>query len=421
MNVIPFKWGKLSARQKKVMTWWCHKSPYANYDGIIADGAIRSGKTVSMGFSFAIWAMTTFNHEHFAICGKTVSSLRRNVIETLTKQLRARGYFVQQRRSENSIIISKGDVVNTFYLFGGKDESSQDLIQGVTLAGVLLDEVALMPESFVNQATARCSVAGSKWWFNCNPAGPFHWFRQKWILQHKKKKIVYLHFTMDDNLFLSERIKQRYRNQYSGVFYQRYILGLWVAAEGLVYDMFSYSRHILRKFVHTEGDYYVSSDFGTQNPTVFLLWRKEFNSERWICLKEYYYSGRDSMKQKTVSEYADDLEDMLDGIRPRYVIVDPSASPLIIELKKRGLRVKQATNDVQDGISDVATLLHRNMLAFHSDCKYTISEFGEYFWDKKASDRGEDKPVKEKDHAMDAIRYFVRTMKLVKRMNRNAV
>lgn len=411
-----FKWGRLSARQKFVLTWWTPVSAYSNYDGIICDGAIRSGKTVSMGFSFVIWAMTTFRDCDFAMCGKTIASFRRNVLKTLIKQLKSRGYEVDYRRSDNLMTISKGEVVNDFYIFGGKDESSQDLIQGMTLAGIFFDEVALMPESFVNQGTARCSVDGSKYWFNCNPAGPFHWFKQKWINRCKSKKIVYLHFTMEDNMTLPEHIKERYRNQYVGVFYQRYILGLWVAAEGLIYDMFDKVKHVVdTSKITDEGYYYVSCDYGTQNATVFLLWRKEFNSERWQIKREYYYSGRDNNKQKTDTELADDLGKWLGDTKITRIIVDPAAASFIAELKKRGYKVKAANNDVRDGISDVSTALHRQMIAIDKTCRHTIEEFASYCWDEKKAQHGEEAPVKTNDHCMDALRYFIYTMKIIKK------
>lgn len=409
-----WKWGRLSKKQGRVLSWWVD-GKYKDHDGIIADGAIRSGKTIIMGFSFVLWAMETFDRQQFAMCGKTIQALRRNVINTLKSQLRAEGYTCTERKSENLMVVAKGNRANTFYFFGGKDEASQDLIQGITLAGALFDEVALMPESFVNQSTARCSVDGSKWWFNCNPAGPMHWFYQKWILRCRKKKIVYLHFTMKDNLTLTARIRKRYEAMYSGVFYQRYILGLWVAAEGLIFDMFNKAKHILTRYPELDGEFYVSTDYGIQNATVFLLWRKEKDSRRWICLKEWRYSGREKKKQKTVKQLADGMEAMLDGIMPEKVIVDPSASALIVELRQRGYTVMKGNNDVQEGIEDVSTMLNDGNLVFMKDCKMTIEEFGLYCWDEKAADRGEDKPIKVNDHSMDAVRYFVKTMKLVNR------
>ena len=298
-----FRFKPFSVKQKQVLTWWMPGSPVREHDGIIADGAIRSGKTVCMSLSFVFWAMSCFNGQNFAMCGKTIGSFRRNVLFWLKLMLRSRGYRVADHRNDNLVEIIRGDVINYFYIFGGKDERSQDLIQGITLAGVFCDEVALMPESFVNQATGRCSVDGSKYWFNCNPDGPYHWFKANWIdksagylgkektadirakaeKEGKKpdlKNLLYVHFTMDDNLSLSRAVRERYRAMYSGVFFKRYIMGLWAMAEGIIYDMFDVEKHVAdvgrlvrEGKIQWTGDYYVSCDYGTQNATVFLLWR----------------------------------------------------------------------------------------------------------------------------------------------------
>lgn len=429
-----FKFKPFSQKQKQVLTWWMPDSPVKDYDGIIADGAIRSGKTVCMSLSFVFWAMDSFSGQNFAMCGKTIGSFRRNVLFWLKLMLRSRGYRVADHRADNLVEISRGNVTNYFYIFGGKDERSQDLIQGITLAGVFCDEVALMPESFVNQATGRCSVTGSKYWFNCNPDGPYHWFKANWIdkslgylgkqkaaaLQEEArregkdpglKKLLYVHFTMDDNLSLSEEIKARYRSMYSGVFFKRYILGLWAMAEGIIYDMFDVKRHVtdIQKIVlPKKPEYYVSCDYGTQNATVFLLWAKDMEG-KWVCIREYYYSGRDEQSQKADSRFADDLKKWLDGIQPEKIIIDPSAASFIAELKERGYRIRKANNDVADGIRYVASLLSMNRIAVCSCCENTIKEFASYIWDGKAAERGEDKPVKKFDHCMDALRYFAYT------------
>ena len=411
-----FKFIRFSKKQKKVFTWWFPESGVSDKDGIIADGAIRAGKTVSVALSFVFWAMETFEYQNFGLCGKTIGSFRRNVLWSLILMLRTRGYKTKYHRSDNLLEVYRKGKVNYFYVFGGKDESSQDLIQGITLAGVLFDEVALMPESFVNQAVARCSVDGSKFWFNCNPDGPNHWFKVNWIDKVEEKNLLYLHFTMDDNLSLSEKVKERYKSMYSGVFFKRFILGLWVAAEGIVYDMFDEAKHVLNKLKDLIGKgQYISIDYGTQNATVFLLWEKNTHGQ-WICIKEYYYAGRKNENgQKTDSQYADDLEEFAvdeDGKRLHLtsVIVDPSAASFIAELKGRGWIVKKAKNDVLDGIRLTSTLLNLKALLFTDTCIETIKEFQTYSWDDKAIERGEDAPLKEYDHCMDAVRYFVYTI-----------
>lgn len=431
-----FEFQPFSLKQKQVLTWWCDDSPVKDKNGIIADGAIRSGKTVSMSLSFIMWAMSRFQGQEFGMCGKTIGSFRRNVVFWLKLMLRSRGYKLKDRRSDSVLEISKNGVTNHFYIFGGKDESSQDLVQGVTLAGVFFDEVALMPESFVNQATGRCSVTGSKFWFNCNPDGPYHWFKTNWIdkatgfigkkrteeIRQKAKaenkpdglkELLYVHFTMDDNLSLSEEIKARYRNDYSGIFYKRYIQGLWAAAEGVIYDMFDVDRHVKKvvEFARNliDGGRYVSIDYGTQNAMVFLLWNKGID-KKWYCTREYYYSGRDAKKQKADSQYADDLENWLEGTPVKAIIVDPSAASFITELNNRGFKTMKADNSVEDGIRLVSTLLNTGKIVFSQSCINTIKEFASYIWDPKAAERGEDKPIKQHDHAMDAVRYFCYTI-----------
>lgn len=418
-SINSFKFAPFSKKQRKILNWWVDESPVKNANGIIADGSIRSGKTLSMSLSFILWSMSSFNQSNFGLCGKTIASFKRNVLNDLKKILLTRGYSFKEKKNDNILIISKGNTTNYYYVFGGKDERSQDLIQGITLAGVFFDEVALMPQSFVNQATARCSIANSKWWFNCNPAGPFHWFKTEWIDKKKEKQLLYLHFTMDDNFSLNEEIKQRYYKQYTGVFYDRYILGLWKVAEGVVYDMFDKNKHVVNECdcLINDGRYrYVSCDYGTQNATVFLLWNKATDG-KWYCIDEYYYSGRDKQLQKTDKEYANDLVSFLNDREVYRVIVDPSAASFIAELKQRGFHVKKAKNDVNNGIRFVSSMLNQNCFAFYSKCKNTIREFSVYAWDLKASENGKDTPIKENDHCMDAMRYFVFTILTLKGLN----
>jgi len=218
------KYQKLSKRQLLAMTWW-NRPSFKHLDGIICDGSIRSGKTVSMSVGFVLWAMAAFDGAVFGICGKTIESLRRNLITLLPTWLEGI-VTIKERRNENKLVVSVNGRTNRFYLFGGRDESSYALIQGITLAGVMFDEVALMPRSFVEQAMARCSVEGSKFWFNCNPESPQHWFFTEWVCKSLERNVLHLHFTMKDNLSLATPIRRRYEGLYSGVFYQRYILGL---------------------------------------------------------------------------------------------------------------------------------------------------------------------------------------------------
>jgi PBSX family phage terminase large subunit len=292
----PFKFKPFSYKQKQVLTWWRDGSPVKDLDGIICDGSVRAGKTVVMSLSYVMWGMETFHEVNLGMSGKTIGALRRNVITPLKRMLKSRGYKVKDHRADNFLTITYKGHTNYFYIFGGKDESSQDLIQGITLAGMFFDEVALMPQSFVNQATARCSVDGAKIWFNCNPAGPHHWFKVEYLDQLKEKNMLHLHFTMDDNLSLSQRVKDRYKRLYKGIFFQRYILGLWVLAEGIIYDMFNKDKHVFSKLNLRFDEYLVGIDFGTNNPTTFLLIGRV--GDEYYVLKEYYYNDVNKVNKK---------------------------------------------------------------------------------------------------------------------------
>ena len=376
--VIRFE--KFSRRQMQLLTWWCPESPYRDYNGIIADGSIRAGKTVSMAISFIQWAMDAFDGQNFAMCGKTVGSFWRNVWSWLKPVLLQHRYVVDEVRTQNLIVIGKGDIQNNFYVFGGRDESSQDLIQGVTLAGLYCDEVALMPESFVNQATGRCSITGAKMWFNCNPDSPMHWFLKNWIEKADQKRLFFLHFLMDDNPSLSDEVRERYRTMYTGVFYQ----------------------------------------YGTVNPMVYLdVW--DDGTDIWVADEYYWDSRAEGNYEKDNSQYADDLLGFIHkcpvDIWPTATIIDPSAASFKIELRNRGLRMKEtvetinADNSVIEGIRNVNTLFTRRRIHIHKRCVNTIKEHQSYAWDNKAIQQGgKEKPLKVNDHSCDALRYLVSTV-----------
>ena len=422
--VIRFK--EFSKRQMQAFTWWCKDSPYSGYNGIIADGSIRAGKTVSMAISFILWAMASYDRQNFAMCGKTVGSFRRNVWNWLRPVLHARGHEIQEFRTSNTIIVNNGRVTNYFYIFGGRDESSQDLIQGMTLAGLYCDEVALMPESFVNQATGRCSVKGAKMWFNCNPESPMHWFLKNWIEKKDEKKLLHLHFVMDDNPSLSDIVRERYKTTYTGVFYQRFILGLWVMAQGAIYkdawsDELYFDKEQLDLIYKNPRLYrrYISIDYGTVNPMAFLdIW--DDGDTVWVC-REYYWNSRaEGGKEKDNSQYGDDLMEFIkfSDYAPTAVIVDPSAASFKIEMRNRGLRAKEtvdtinADNSVIEGIRNVNRLLTRRKIRIYKEaCPNLIKEMQSYAWDEKAiQNGGKERPIKVNDHACDALRYYCQTI-----------
>ncbi len=401
-----FQFKPFSAKQKKVLTWWCPASPVKDMDGIIADGAIRSGKTLSMSLSYVLWAMENFNNSDFGMAGKTIASFRRNVVNTLKLMLISRGYKIKDHRGDSHYLtISKGDITNTFYIFGGNHEGSQDLVQGFTGSGFFFDEVALMPESFVNQATGRLSVDGSKMWFNCNPDSPRHWFKVNWIDKAEEKRLVYLHFTMDDNLSLSERIKARYRGMYVGVFFKRYILGLWCVAEGLVYSMFDEDKHVKDKHMTGEKEWVVSVDYGTVNPFAAGLWA--FDGRRAQKESEYYYDSKETGIRRDDETHYQEICKLIGDRKLTFIIVDPSAASFIETIKKHSKYIaKGAENDVLDGIRVQTTFLNRGIISYHEDCEATINEYGLYSWDMESP---EDAVIKDFDHCMDSDRYFCYT------------
>lgn len=405
---VPF-----SNKQLAVLTWWCGESIVKDKNGIICDGAVRSGKTLCMSISFISWAFYRFSDTSFAICGKTISSLRRNVIVPLIPSLTSLGFKCDFKISRNLLEIEKGGIKNRFYLFGGRDESSASLIQGMTLGGVLLDEVALMPRSFVEQALARCSLENSKFWFNCNPEHPFHWFYNEWIQKKDEKNMLYLHFKMEDNPSLSPSVISRYKSLYSGAFYERFIDGRWVAADGLVYPMFDGKRHIKRSS-GAFSLYYLSCDYGTVNPFSLGLWGKA--DDGWYRIDEYYHSSRDCGAQLTDEEYYSELKKLAGGRKIEALVIDPSAASFIETVKRKNeYKVIKADNDVLKGINLVCSALKNDEIFFYPTCADAIREFSIYRWDNGIK---RDAPKKENDHAMDDIRYFVSTV-LNKRQEEN--
>ena len=395
---------KLSPKQLKSMLWWAQKDTH-NYDAIVCDGSVRSGKTMSMSIGFILWSGRNFNGENFAFCGKTIDSLKRNVVTPLQKWLEGVAKL-KINLSKNYMDITFNNHTNRYYMFGGKDESSYQLIQGITLAGVLFDEVALMPRSFVEQALARCSVTGSKFWFNCNPDSSEHWFFKEWVDDNSdvanQKNRLHLHFTMQDNYSLAKSVIERYERMYTGVFYDRYIKGLWVLADGLVYSMFK-DDYILEDYTPSpDATFYVSCDYGILNPTSMGLWALEPNKA--VRLKEYYWDGR-KHQPRTDEEHYQALEKLVGDYDIQAVIVDPSASSFIECIRRhQRFSVKKANNSVVDGIRNTSTLIANGKLFVCKDCKDLLRELKLYCWDSKSI---EDKVIKENDHACDDMRYFV--------------
>lgn len=400
------KFKPFSKKQLRVLSWWNKNSQDRKKDALICDGAVRSGKTFCMVLSFILWSFYDFSSSDFALCGKTIRSLRRNMVTPVIPILNSIGFVCDEKITQNILTISFMGKENRFYLFGGRDESSASLIQGMTLSGVLFDEVALMPRSFVEQAVARCSVDGSKFWFNCNPEYPEHWFYTEWIKKTTEKNALHLHFTMKDNPSLSSVVRKRYENLYSGVFYERFVLGKWVAVYGAVYPFMADEKMYSDVPYGVADEYAVSCDYGTVNPASFGLWAR-FN-EKWYRIDEYYFNSRKEGFQKTDEEHYNALCKLVGDKKISKIVCDPSAASFIEVIRRHErFEVIKAENNVVNGIRRVSQLLKDRKIIICKNCLATKKEFSLYRWDNKGND---DVVRKENDHAMDDIRYFVTTV-----------
>ena len=403
---MAFAFQPFSVRQQQALTWWREGSGHEHERILLADGAIRSGKTVAMIVSFLLWSLSSFHGQDFIIAGVTGGALRRNVLAPMFRMLETFGIPYNWKRGDARIVI--GD--NTYHLFGAEKENSQDKLQGMTAAGAYADEVALFPRSFVDQMIGRCSIAGSRIFLNCNPNGAYHYIKTDFIDRAGEIGLYHLHFTMDDNLTLSPEIRASYARSFRGVFYRQYILGEWVSAEGSVFPMWDDD---LNTYTETGApdEYegcrrYITVDYGTTNPMVFLDVMD--NGTTFRIRNEYYWDSAKQQRQKTDSEYADDLLTFLDGNTDVQIIIDPSAASFRAELRNRGFRVQNAVNNIREGISVMAVLIgERQLLAEKEHCPSFLREIHSYVWDEKARLRGEERPLKERDHAMDACRYLV--------------
>ena len=391
---------RFSEKQRRVLKWWREEK----FDAIICDGAVRSGKTFAIGVSFFLWAMACFRRQQFGVCAASINGVRRNLLLQVRPVLEGLGFHWEERTSRNELVLRGGGRENTFYLYGGRDERSAASIQGMTLAGVLLDEAALMPRSFVEQACARCSVQGGKLWFSCNPAGPGHWFYKEWICRAQAKNTMYLHFTMADNPALTQEVREKYERMFQGHFYRRYVLGEWVAAEGLVYDFFD-AEAMAEEPAEPFARWRISCDYGTRNPASFGLWGEKDGV--WYRVKEFYYDARERGRQKTDGEYAEDLKKLAGGRCIEMVIADPSAASFIEALRREGWTVRKADNRVLVGIRRTAEALRAGKIVICKGCGSAAREFAMYCWEDGGA---HDRVRKENDHAMDDIRYFVMAM-----------
>lgn len=375
----------------------------------ILEGSVRSGKTFVANLAWVLFILNS-PHNIFLMSGESTDSLYRNVIGGMISILGTnRAIYQDSAKGGAQLVINYNNEKKICYCRGGSKANDEGKIRGLTIGGWLADEITLHHETFVKQALSRMSLDGAKALWTTNPDNPYHYIKSEYIDKSTKNKYNHWHFTLDDNLSLSEDYKENIKSAYSGLFYDRFIKGLWVLSDGIIYDMFDKKIHVVKTEERLYKQQYVSIDYGTQNPTVFGLYGQDASSQ-WYKIKEYHHSGREQKKQKTDSEYADDLERFVEYKNDILIIIDPSAASFIAELKKRGFKIKRAKNDVLEGIRNVGNAL-KNRLILFNDCNIeTFKEFETYIWDEKASLKGEDKPVKENDHHMDELRYFVNTI-----------
>lgn len=389
----------------------------------VAEGAVRSGKTVDNVAAFAkMLDMGVSDKIHLAT-GSTSANAKLNIGDCngfgLEHIYRGRCKWTKYKGNDALQIKTAGRIYVVIFAGGGKADSFKK-IRGNSYGMWIATEINLHHEDTIKEAFNRQLAARTRRIFwDLNPSSPANFIYKNYIDRFAESfgdKYNYCHFTIRDNASISEDRIKEIEAQYDpkSIWYKRDILGQRCNAEGLIYDNFG-DANILDELPELSGPVYISADFGIQNATVFLMWQYSTSLDAWVAVKEWYYSGREKHKQKTVSELVDGFEELTADEEPKLTIVDPSAAALIIELRKRGHRTKHAINDVTNGIEDVRNLLGAKRLYFMRGCTETLGEFGLYSWDPKAAEHGEDKPLKENDHCMDAARYFVATQHLARK------
>lgn len=383
----------------------------------ILEGSVRSGKTVAMIPKWIDYIITG-PPGLLLMTGVSKDTIYDNVLNDLFDTIGESHYRYNRQSGDLTItwIAGGAEHQRRLKVVGAKDEGSEKFIRGKTLAGAYCDELTLMPENFFKQLLNRLSVKGARLYATTNPDTPMHYLYQEYVANEEKKKnglVHVIHFTLDDNPNLAEEYKDNIRHSYSGMWYKRMIMGMWVLAEGVIYDMYDdsllFGDDDWNATVRSRCRRYIACDYGTKNPMVFL---DIYDDGRTIWIPDmYYWDSRKEQRQKTDAEYADDLEKMLAGEMPDLIVIDPSAASFKLECQGRGYRVKDADNSVNDGIRLVAKLLTRKQIRIHrKNCEPMIDEFQSYVWDEKAARNGEEKPVKAMDHAMDALRYYCFTI-----------
>lgn len=374
----------------------------------LLSGSVRSGKTWISLVLWAFWVATMPKEKNYLMTAKSLTTLKRNVLDLLTELVGEKNFTFSIAQKQALLFGRK------IYLEGANDARAESKIRGMTLQGAYCDELTLYGEDFFTMMLSRLSEPNAKLFATTNPDSPMHWLNKQYIERRHKLSMMLMTFLIDDNTFLDPSYVEELKKEYVGVFYDRFIKGEWVLAEGRVYPGFSEIDNVTED-IPEGGTYYISIDYGTLNPFSAGLWC--VSDGKAVRIKEYYHSGRDTKRQLTDEEYHAELEKLIqytdsEGVLQEYeidrVVIDPSAASFIACMRRHGkFRVKHAVNTVIDGIRNVTSMLNSQRLFIHSSCKDSIKEFGLYSWDDKAQ---EDKVIKENDHAMDDIRYFVNTI-----------
>ena len=379
----------------------------------IAHGAVRSSKTISGTVRWLDYIISGPPGD-LAMLGRTIATLQRNVINDLLDIVGPKNYKWLNRQQGELRILDR-----RIYCFGANNEDAESKIRGATFAGALCDEVNLYPKSVFNQLMARLSVEGAKCFCNCNPDSPYHWFYTDYIQNEAIIDKKVWKFLMSDNLSLSKEYVEALCQMYTGVWYERMILGNWVAAEGRIYDMFEPSVHMIDTLsyiansgVHSNAiQWLVGCDYGTSTVMSWGLYAKLPNGV-FLKVKEFYYDAQKTKVQKTDGEFLEMFNHWLNGMRPWAVYCDPSAASWKVLLMRNGYRVQNADNDVINGIRHVSTMLQGGKYFIDKSCKNTEMEYNSYVWNPDAQRTGVDKPIKEHDHTCDTDRYVLYTNSL---------
>jgi PBSX family phage terminase large subunit len=379
----------------------------------ISEGSVRSGKTFSFNLAWIIYVLNS-PHDKFLMSGESTDSLYRNVLGDMIYILgKDRATYQNTQKGGAQLIIRFDGKVKICYCRGGSKANDEGKIRGITVGGWYADEITLHHETFVKQALSRMSLNGAKAFWTTNPDNPQHFINTQYIKNAEKNGYRHWHFTLDDNLSLSQEYKENIKKAYSGLFYDRFIKGLWVMANGSIFDMWTSENEItkdkLPKNLKAEGMRYIAIDYGTTNPMVFLdIW--DDGETIWV-VNEYYFDSKVEMHQKTDTQYADDLIKFIGEEYPIAIILDPSAASFKAEMNNRGYIVKDADNEVMEGIRVTSSLMAQRKIKMVKDnCPRTLGDISSYVWDDKAKERGEEKPLKINDHGADALRYFCKTI-----------